>query len=313
MIRTVLGDIAPEALGFTLGHEHVFGQPPPEFAEADLCLSDETAARLELQDFKQAGGSALVEMTTPDYGRNVAVLQRLSRQSGVHLVAATGFNKAKFADRYSAALSEEELVTWLVAEVSEDIVEPPFFVSGKAFRTTARAGLIKAATSLNGPTKYEEKVLRAAAAAHRRTGAPVSTHTEKATWALAQATFLIDQGVKPAKLLIGHLDFKPDLAYLSELASLGVRLGIDQFSKNKYLPDADRVALVVALSERGFGSQLVLSGDLARKSYWQVCGGTGFRHLPVTVARSLREAGMTAVGLERLFVHNPGDWLDFYP
>ena len=133
MIRTVLGDVAPEALGFTLCHEHLFGQPPPEFAEADLCLNDEASALRELQSFKGAGGAAVVEMTTPDYGRNVAVLGRLSQESGVHIVAATGFNKAKFADRYSSELTEDALVNWMVTEVAEGIEEPPPFVAD--FRT----------------------------------------------------------------------------------------------------------------------------------------------------------------------------------
>ncbi len=310
MIRTVLGDIAPEALGFTLCHEHLYGQPPPEFAEDDLCLEDEASALRELKDFKEAGGAAVVEMTTPDYGRNVAVLQRLSQQSDVHIVAATGFNKAKFADRYSSHLTEDALAAWMVTEVSEGVVEPPSFVA-EGSRTAARAGLIKASTSSGGPTKDEEKVMRAAARAHKTTGAPVSTHTEKASWALEQATFLTEHGVSPKKLLIGHLDFNPDLAYLSEIASLGVYLGLDQFSKDKYLPDAKRVELVVALAEKGFGGQLLLSGDMARKSYWRTFGGAGFRHIPTTVKQRLREAGMTEANLNGLFVDNPRNWLNF--
>ena len=314
MICTVLGDIAPEALGFTLCHEHLFGQPPPEFAEADLCLNDEASALRELQSFKGAGGAAVVEMTTPDYGRNVAVLGRLSQESGVHVVAATGFNKAKFADRYSSELTEDALVNWMVTEVAEGIEEPPPFVAdflAEGLQTAARAGLIKASSSLGGPTKDEEKVLRAAARAHKITGAPVSTHTEKATWALEQATFLIEHGVKPEKLLIGHLDFNPDLAYLAEIASLGVYLGLDQFSKDKYLPDAKRVDLVVALTEKGFGEQLLLSGDMARKSYWRTFGGAGFRHIPTTVKQHLCEAGMTEADLKGLFFDNPRNWLNF--
>ena len=314
MIRTVLGDIIPEALGFTLCHEHLFGRPPPEFAEADLCLNDEASALRELQDFKEAGGAAVVEMTTPDYGRSAAVLGRLSQRSGVHIVAATGFNKAKFADRYASCLTEDALVAWMVKEVSEGVEEPPAFVAdflAEGSRKAARVGLIKASSSLGGPTKDEEKVMRAAARAHKTTGAPVSTHTEKATWALEQATFLTEHGVSPKKLLIGHLDFNPDLAYLSEIASLGVYLGLDQFSKDKYLPDAKRIELVVALAEKGFGGQLLLSGDMARKSYWRTFGGAGFRHIPTTVKQRLREAGMTEEDLDALFIDNPRNWLNF--
>ncbi len=311
MIRTVLGDIHPEALGVTLSHEHLFGQPPSEYAEADLCLTDESLAAAELGLFRAVGGGGVVEMSTVDYGRNVGVLRRLSKASGVHITAATGFNKAKFADRYTATLSEADLTAWIVTEVEQGISEPPWFVAGQAKPVPARAGVIKASTSLNGPTEAEEKVMRAVAQAHVLTGAPVATHTEKGTWALEQATFLIGQGVQPSKLLIGHLDFRPDPAYLSEIASLGVYLGLDQFSKSKYLSDDARIDLVLELSARGFERQLLLSGDLARKTYWCARGGSGFAYLVSTIWSRLSEAGMTQQHLERLFFNNPSQWLTF--
>ena len=312
VVRTVLGDVAPDALGFTLAHEHLVGQPPAEFAEDDLCLTSEADAVSELKDFASVGGGALVEMTTVDYGRDVSALKRISEVAGVPIIAATGFNKAKFADRYSGELTEDELTSWMIREVSEGISEPPEFVQKTSSPTQIKAGVIKGSSSLNGPTPAEQKVLHAVAQAHLETGAPVSTHTEKATWALEQASFLIENGVKPEKLLIGHLDFKPDVKFLVELASLGVYLGLDQFSKEKYLPDAERVNLVVELLERGC-ERLLLSGDLARRSYWRVSGGEGFRHLPKTVCSRLKAAGLTDGQLEQLFVQNPKRWLQFEP
>ncbi len=310
-VRTVLGDVMPEALGLTLGHEHLYGQPPAEYAEDDLCLTDYDAAAAELTAFKQAGGAAVVEMTTVDYGRDVRVLKQLSQSTGVHIIAATGFNKAKFADRYSSSLSEVQLTSWMITEVTEGIKEPPDFVALGSEQTDVRAGVIKGSSSLNGPTVHEEKVLRAAAAAHLKTGAPVSTHTEKASWAIEQAAYLIDHGVRPEKLLIGHLDFQPDVAFLCELASSGVYLGLDQFSKEKYLPDDKRLELVVQLFEVGYGAQLILSGDLARYSYWSVSGGTGLPHLPHTVQARLNRAGLSNTQLNQLFRDNPARWLQF--
>lgn len=313
IVRTVLGDVAPERLGFTLTHEHLFGQPPAEVAEDDLCLASEADAVKAMQAYKTVGGNALVEMTTPDYGRDVCALKRISEASGVHILAATGFNQAKFADRHSEGLSEEALTEWMVAEVTEGVQEPPPFICKGSSPTLIQAGVIKGSSSLGGPTRAEEKVLRAVARAHLRTGAPVSTHTEKATWALEQASFLLEHGVKPEKLLIGHLDFRPDPSYLAEIASLGVYLGLDQFSKVKYLADAERVKLVVSLFEQGFGDQLLLSGDLARKSYWQTSGGLGFRHLPATIRSCLHDAGLSKADTEGLFYKNPRNWLNFSP
>jgi 5-phospho-D-xylono-1,4-lactonase len=309
IVRTVLGDIPPERLGFTLGHEHLIGHPPQEHDEADLHLGDEAAAARELTAFRSAGGGALVEMTTVDYHRDAGALARLSRRAGVHIVAATGFNKAKFAERYSSVLAEEELAAWMVSEVREGITEPPAFVCGGGERLDVHAGLIKGSSSLDGPTAGEAKVLSAAARAHVETGAPVSTHTEKGTWALEQASYLIERGVAPATLLIGHLDFRPDLALLLEIASLGVYLGLDQFSKEKYLPDEQRVDLVADLFSAGYGEQLILSGDLARRSYWSAHGGPGFAHLPTRIDAMLASVGLSHVQRDLLFKGNPTRWL----
>ncbi|MEM6429906.1 MAG: phosphotriesterase [Deinococcota bacterium] len=314
IICTVLDDIRPAELGFTLGHEHLIGQPPKEFAEDDLTLDSEDAAIRELDSLGKAGGRALIEMSTVDYARDAYALARISEAANIHIIAATGFNKAKFADRYSSTLSEDELTQWMIQEVTVGITEPPRFVSDtqQTPQQAVRAGLLKGATSLNGPTEAEQKVLRAVARAHQATGAPVSTHTEKATWALEQATFLIDHGVNANKLLIGHLDFRPDLDYLAEVASLGVYIGLDQFGKAKYLADEARVDLVVGLLERGY-SNVLLSGDMARHSYWQVFGGPGLAHIPTKIVPMLKDAGVGEETLEHLFIHNPCNLLQFTP
>ncbi|MEM7736684.1 MAG: phosphotriesterase [Deinococcota bacterium] len=314
IIRTVLGDIDPNELGFTLGHEHLIGHPPEEFAEDDLTLDSEDAAIRELESLNKAGGRALIEMSTVDYARDVHALAGISKAANVHIVAATGFNKAKFADRYSSKLSEDALTEWMIQDVTVGITEPPSFVSDatQTASQVVKAGLLKGATSLNEPTEAEQKVLRAVARSHQVTGAPVSTHTEKATWALEQATFLIDHGASANKLLIGHLDFRPDLDFLAEVASLGVYIGLDQFSKAKYLADEARVDLVVGLLERGY-SNVLLSGDMARHSYWEVFGGPGLAHIPTKIVPMLKAAGVGKETLEQLFIYNPRNLLQFTP
>ena len=120
----------------------------------------------------------------------------------------------------------------------------------------------------------------------------------------------------PDKVLIGHLDFRPEVLFLLEVASLGVFLGLDQFSKSKYLGDEDRVDLVVALASEGHLAQLILSGDLARRSYWPGYGhdgAPGLAHLPRTVAPMLRDEGLSEEDLHTLFVDNPRRWLSFDP
>lgn len=331
IIRTVLGDIAPDDLGLTLGHEHLIARPPADVRDADLRLEDEDAAVRELASFREAGGGAVVEMTTVDYGRDTAALQRVSRASGVHVVAATGFNKGRFADPIVERHSDDEIVAWMVAEVTVGAVpylEPERVVlsaSGarvardavaEAGVPAARAGLIKASTSRDGPRPHERRVLDAAVAAHHATGAPIGTHTERATWALEQARHFVDGGVPPQQVLIGHCDFRPELAFLLELAATGVNIGLDQFAKAKYLSDEARVRLVADLAAEGRLRQVILSGDLARKSYWPAYGyadASGFAHVPSTVAALLRAEGLMAADVDVVLRENPRRWLSFVP
>lgn len=343
IVRTVLGDVAPEDLGVTLGHEHLIAGPPADVADADLRLDDEEAAVRELGSLRAVGGGAVVEMTTVDYGRDVEALRRVSRRSGVHVVAATGFNKGRFADPIVARHDDDALVSWMIAEVRHGALayaapeEVVLVAAGPAADCTAampaadstaagpaadstaatpvRAGLIKAGTGAGGAGPQERRVLAAAIAAHHATGAPIGTHTEHADWALEQAQAFVDGGVPPSGVLIGHCDFRPELGYLLEIASTGVNVGLDQFSKSKYLSDEARVRLVVGLAEAGHLRQVILSGDLARKSYWPAYGhdAPGFAHVPTNVAAMLRAEGFRDEDVEVVLRENPRRWLGFEP
>jgi len=330
IVRTVLGDVAPVDLGLTLGHEHLIGCPPGDATDPELCLDDEEAAVRALASFREAGGGALVEMTTVDYGRDVAALQRIARRSGVHVIAATGFNKGRFADPIVARHGDDAITAWMIDEVRMGAAPftPPEQVvlsasagpgASRAERPNgapARAGLIKAATGAEGAGPHELRVMEAAVAAHHATGAPIGTHTERTVWALEQARFFVERGVAPTKVLIGHCDFRPELAYLLEVAATGVHLGIDQFSKHKYLSDEARVRLVAGLAAAGHLRQLILSGDLARRSYWPAyghAGVAGFAHVPRAVAGMLRAEGLTEADLGLILRENAQAWLRFAP
>lgn len=323
IVRTVLGDVDPTRLGWTLTHEHLISRLPPWIDDADLHLDDEAAAARELGRFREAGGSALVEMSTVDYGRDAAALVRLAEASGIALIATTGFNTRRFADAWRAGLNAETLAAWMASEVRRGLL--PYaqpaegaaaLADGSQERLPARAGLIKVATGPGGPSHGERRAMRAAIAAHGATGAPIGTHTERGAWALEQANVLREGGVAGEDVLIGHLDFRPDLAYLREVAATGVFLGFDQFSKDKYLSDRARVGLVLGLASEGRLDQVMLSGDLARKSYWPSYGradAPGLAHIARTVVPLLRAEGLGDDHLRTLLHDNPRRWLRFVP
>ena len=312
IVRTVLGDIAPSSLGLTLAHEHLVTNPPAFLDDADLVLAEHDAAD-ELETFNRSGGSAVVEMTTIDYGRDGEALARLSRRTGVHIVAATGFNKAIYADAISGRFATDAVAAWMIREVQEGLIAFGSIDLAAAPGSPIRAGLIKASSSLDGPTADERRVFEAAAEAHWMTGAPISTHSEQGTWAAEQARLLIELGVEPGRILLGHLDLRPDLAYLLEVLSTGVSIGIDQIGKAKYLPDEERLDLILSLIERGHIERLFLSGDIARRSGWAVAGGKGLVYIPVEVSTALRDRGLSTSQIRTLLVGNPSRLLAFAP
>jgi phosphotriesterase-related protein len=285
-----------------LPHEHVLGQPPPEFAKDDLLMDSRPAALDELYRFYAAGGRALVEMTTPDYARDAAGMLWLAQHSGVHLVAAAGFNKEKFSAAFLDA-PVEALAERFIGEIERGM-------DG----TVVRAGLVKAASTLNEISPRAEKMFHAAAQAHLATGAPVSTHTEAGTMALEQIDLLTGDGVDAAHIVIGHLDRKLEWEYHLEIARRGVYLGFDQIGKEQYAPDALRVEFIVRLVQAGFGKQILLAGDMARRSYWKSYGdrhAPGLTYIPERFVPRLRQAGLSPAHIADLTVHNPARAFSF--
>jgi 5-phospho-D-xylono-1,4-lactonase len=295
VVRTVRGDIAPESLGVTYMHEHLYGFSPSEGTDPDLNLGSEAAAAHELMLFKRAGGQAVVEMSPQDYNRNPLALKRLSETTGVHIVMVTGYIKAASADKFVDHKSVKEITRELIQDVQEG-------VNG----TGIKAGLLKAGSSLNKITANEEKMLRGAAQAQRETGALISTHTEAGTMALEQIAIFKEAGVPPEKILMGHMDRKLDYDYHLEVAKTGVTLGFDQFSKEKYYPDFQRIDFITKLFKAGYGKQIAISGDLARRSdLTSYGGGPGYTFILWRIIPWLRKSGLTQEDIHTLFVETP--------
>ncbi len=303
VIRTVCGDIPPESLGVCYAHEHVFCRPPVE--DPDLILDSEAAAVQELRWFREAGGQAIVEMSPPDYGRDIRALRRIAEATGVHIIATTGHHKEAFSGPWVQDRSVHELADQFIREIVEG-------VDGTGIRT----GIIKAGSSLNRITPNEEKVFRAAAIAHRHTGAPISTHTEAGTMGLEQVALLKSEGVDPGRIIIGHVDRKLEWEYHLALARTGVYLSYDQIGKEKYAPDRTRIAFIQRLIGEGYGKQILLGGDMARKSYWpsyRTGGGPGLTYIQWRFVPWLRAEGVPEEAIQDLLIHNPARALAFEP
>lgn len=296
-VMTALGPVDPGALGVTLHHEHVIAKPMDVGAnDPDLLLDSRDVAFAELEDAFYAGLRTIVDMTPADYGRDPDAIYWVAQRAPVHLVVITGHHKHLHAAPWVGDKTAKEIAAVSTDEIRNGIGGTPM-----------RAGVIKAGTSLNEISEVEERVLRAAAIAHLETGAPISTHTDKGTMALEQLAILRSEGVSPDRVIVGHLDFALDEDYLRRVADTGAFISFDQVSKTKYAADSARADMLKRLADVGHLGQLLISGDLARKSYWLAYGGDpGFRYLVETFPVTLMEAGFTAPQVRQILVENPG-------
>lgn len=95
-IHTVLGPIEPHTLGRTLMHEHILCDFYRVSGKLNELLNDEPLAVKELGYLVEVKGSALVECTTPDMGRNPEGLRRIAQQTGLHIIMGTGWYRQPY-------------------------------------------------------------------------------------------------------------------------------------------------------------------------------------------------------------------------
>jgi predicted metal-dependent phosphotriesterase family hydrolase len=300
-VQTTSGRIPATSLGIVDAHEHLFGGPPSPFADQDpdLVLDSVEAALKELDDFARAGGQTLVDATAIDYGRNTQVLVEVSKRTPVKVVACTGFNKGRFHPAWVRDESADSLAEFMVKEVLEGIDD-----SG------IKAGLLKTGSWYNVISPEERKVTIALARAHRLTNAPIYVHTEIGTMGLEQLDILEEEKVDLGRVVVGHMDRNPDFFYHREIARRGALLAYDGISKIKYYPESVRVELVKRMIEAGYGDQIVLGGDMARRSYMKgYGGGPGWDYILKKFVPRLLAEGLSKIDVDKLLIHNPAAWL----
>lgn len=300
-VRTVTGDVTPAELGVTFCHEHLILDSPviaARFPHIHLPSVEEAAA--EAAECRAAGVGTMVD-AMPWWGRDLARLAEVSRRSGVRVVAATGLHTAKYyqGDDWVHSASEEELADRFVVDLTEG-----------ADGTRHRCGVIKVAAGGEQLDGWARRSFTAAAAAHHRTGFPILTHCEEGRGGLAQVELLTALGVEPPRVALSHTDKQPDPGYHRELAATGVYLEYDQALRQP--PDTPRGTawLVAELTAAGFGRQLLLGTDGARRSLWRTLGGSpGLAWLYAGFTEVLASHGLDQAALHRLFVENPAAYL----
>lgn len=300
-VRTVLGDIAPEELGATDYHEHLFQVSP--LLRGDE-LDDEEASTREAELLRRAGAGAMVEATPTGLGRRPEAVARVSAGTGLRIVHVTGAHREAHYAAGDPLLDEP--VEQLVSRFHRDL-----FVGMDG--TTVRAGAVKAGAGFWSFTAFERRVLTAVGQLAAGTGAPVMVHLENGSAGHEVLDLLAAEGCPEDQVALAHVDRNPDPGLHVELAARGAYLGYDGAARHQRWPDSVLVDCLAAAVEGGAGERLLLGGDVARRTRYVSYGGMpGLGYLFERFVPRVR----SAVGDARLasvLVANPARWLSWDP
>jgi len=283
-------------------HEHVVTRSPGVF-EAWPHLWSRAAevdrAAGELQALKAAGVDTIVDLTTVDLGRDVALIVEIAGKVDLNVILCTGV--WRFPPRFFQRANPDPIADLFVRDIESGMEGGD-----------VRAGIIKLATE-PAIDELNETMLRAGARAHRRTGVPISTHHDVSTQCgLAQQDVFESEGVDLARVVIGHSGDTDDLEYLTKIIERGSYVGMDRFGIEALLSTEKRVATVARLCAAGYAGQIVLSHDAncymdtipprikrERMPNWH------FRHITKDVIPALRERSVTDEQIREMTVANP--------
>ena len=351
-IMTVLGPIAPEELGFTDMHAHIMtdmsvwrrlaepltpdnlsvsGDEPVSlenvgllrrnwFLLADnMLLDDDEVMTAEVADFRAAGGGAMVEKSCLGTRLDLPAVQRISKKTGVHVVATTGLFIEESWPDYALDMTIEQLTALMVKEIENGIDD-----------TGIKAGHI-GELGVGNVSERDVRNLKAAARTSLETGVSVSVHHSIGKpHGHRSLDILIQEGMDPQRIIMDHVDedlFARDLRVLIEnpnrrglnldyaksLLDRGVNVEFCNFGHSYAtelggwvsIPDWQRIAALLELVDAGYAPQIMLGSDTFTKTLMRRYGGDGYCRLTDYVVPTLKAMGVCDFDIWQMTVGNP--------
>ena len=350
MVQTTDGPISPEDLGRTIAHEHLFIDGTisllnlPEssrertIAKRELRLDDlwfvkrnplrhrknvvlgsVSQAINEVNSFKQAGGGTIVEVTPKNTGWDLHGIQAVSRTTGISIVKGTAFYIEPGHPARLQGMTAEDVRDEFIDDIREGMGE-----------TRVKPGLI-GEIGISQMSDGELKVLRGAAQAARRTGAPLSVHPplhygEKspAEWSIKLLDIIEEEGLPPERVIFCHQDYCDEINHPSvdvqrTLAERGAFIEFDLWGWDMYIEseahaspsDNWRARATIELIEDGYVENLLFSHDVFTKVQLKTFGGTGYDHVLTHVVPMLRTHGLDEAAIDTILNENPQRILAF--
>ncbi|PWD97957.1 phosphotriesterase family protein [Marinilabilia rubra] len=305
---TVKGEIPVEEMGVSLIHEHVIvdwiGVDSTGAHRWDKSKVVERALPFFLEA-KDKGVNTFFACTPAFLGRDPIVLKELSEKSGIDIVTNTGYYGAgnnKFVPKHAFEDSAEEIARVWIDEFQNGIEGTGIY-----------PGFIKVAVDRNDTlSAMHNKIIRAAAIAHKATGLTIVSHTGPDGPAFSQLKILKEEGVSPEAFVWTHAQAGTLPGHI-KAARQGAWISIDNlryidsgFSSNTGNVDwfVDRLT---ALKNENVLDKVLISHDSGWYNVGQENGGDyrGYTDIFEHLIPALKENGFSQEDIDLLLVKNP--------
>lgn len=293
---SVNGKIAVSELGAALIHEHVL----VDFIGADKISPDRwkheeviTKVLPYLLEIKQRGIKTLVECTPAFIGRDAALLKKLSDQSGLHILTNTG---------YYGASDNKYLPKWAFTETAERLAARWISEFEKGIEGTGiRPGFIKTGVNSGTLSELHQKLIKAAALTHLKTGLTICSHTGPALPAREEIEILKQSGVHPSAFVWVHASGSTE--ELENVAKSGCWISLDGINADNV---TRHVELIRFLKNKNLLKQVLISHDAGWYRPGEPDGGEfrGFTTISDRLIPALHAAGFTKADVRTLMVGN---------
>ncbi len=297
-VYTVTGRVSAASGGIWLPHEHVlvdFGGAAtagPHRYRADAVVA---AVLPFLQQAYALGIRWLTECSPEWLGRDVRVLHRLARLTGMRLIAPTGW--------YGAA--EDRFLPASIASETPDSLSRRWITEWRQGidGTSIRPGFIKIGVDPGMPAP-DPMLVQAAARTHLTTGLTIASHTTSGKDALRQLDMLQQAGVSGDAFIWVHAHAEADRSLHREAARRGAWLEYDGLS-----PDSleQHIDLIQWAQAHDMGGQILVSHDAGWYQADLPDGGTfrAYDTLSTQLIPALKRVGWNDVQLASLLERQP--------
>lgn len=291
------GKIPVSEMGTTLIHEHVLVDfIGAEKISPDRWKHDEVIRKVlpYLLEIKERGIKTLVECTPAFIGRDVVLLKKLSEQSGLHILTNTGYYGAsdnKYLPKWAFTETAEQLAARWIAEFENGIEG-----------TGIRPGFIKTGVNSGKLSELHQKLIKAAALTHLKTGLTICSHTGPALPAREEIEILKQSGVHPSAFVWVHAN--GSAGELENVGQSGCWISLDGVNADNIGKHAEWIGF---LKNKGRLGQVLISHDAGWYRPGEPDGGEfrGFTTISDKLVPALKENGFTDADIRTLLIANP--------